>query len=129
MTSNHLRLVLGAKLLNTINKSNKSIGIMKKLSLTLSRTRLLTIYKNFVGPYLDYVDIIYDKRLTESFKDQLEMFQHNVALIINGAIKGAPTDRIYTELGLESLAERRCYRKVIFFHKIINVLSPLYLRS
>ena len=102
---------------------------MKKLSSTLSRTRLLTIYKNFVGPCLDYVDIIYDKPLTESFKDQLEMFQHYVALIINGAIKGVPTDRIYTELGLESLAKRRCYRKVIFFHKIINVLSPLYLRS
>ena len=40
---------------------------MKKLSLTLSRTNLLTIYKIFVRPNLDYADIIYDKPLTESF--------------------------------------------------------------
>ena len=40
---------------------------MKKLSLTLSRTSLLTIYKIFVRPNLDYADIIYDKPLTESF--------------------------------------------------------------
>ena len=38
---------------------------MKKLSVTLSRKHLLTIYKSFVSPNLDYADIIYDKRLNE----------------------------------------------------------------
>ena len=42
---------------------------MKKLSLTFSRNSLLTIYKSFARPILDYADIIYDKPLTESFKD------------------------------------------------------------
>ena len=37
------------------------IGIMKKLSLFLSRKTLLAIYKSFVRPNLDYADIIYDK--------------------------------------------------------------------
>ena len=46
---------------------------MKKHSLTLSRNSLLTIYKTFVRPILDYADIIYEKTLTESFKDKLEM--------------------------------------------------------
>ena len=46
---------------------------MKKLSLILSRNSLLIIYKTFVMTILDYVDIIYDKPLTESFKDKLEM--------------------------------------------------------
>ena len=47
----YLGLVLDSKLNfnehvnNKINKCNKSIGIMKKLSLTLSRKSLLTIYK------------------------------------------------------------------------------------
>ena len=39
------------------NKCNKSTGTMKKLSLTLSRNSLLTIYKTFVRPILNYVDI------------------------------------------------------------------------
>ena len=61
---------------------------MKKLSLTLSRNSLLTIFKIFVRPILDYADIIYDKSLTESFKDKLEMVQYNTAFVITGAFKG-----------------------------------------
>ena len=102
---------------------------MKKLSLTLSRNSLLTIYKTFVRPILDYADIIYDKPLTESFKDKLEMVQYNAALVITGAFKGTSRDRIYTELGLESLAEWRWSRKIFFFHKIVNGLLPVYLQS
>ena len=60
----HLGLVLDFKLdfnehvNNKINKCNKSIGIMKKLFLTLSRNSLLIIYKTFVRPILDYADIM-----------------------------------------------------------------------
>ena len=76
---NAVELVLDSKLdfnehvNNKINKYNKSIGIMKKLSLTLSRNSLLNIYKTFVRPIVEYADITYDKPLTESFKDKLEM--------------------------------------------------------
>ena len=57
------------------------------------------------------------------------MVQYNVALAIAGAIKGKSRDRIYRELGLESLAEGRWSRKIFFFHKIINGLLPVYLQS
>ena len=89
----HLRLVLDSKLnLNEhieskITKSNKIIGLMKKLSQFLSREILLTIYKSFVRPNLDYADIIYDKPLNESFKKKIESAQYEAALIITGAIK------------------------------------------
>ena len=98
---------------------------MKKLS----RNSLLIIYETFVRPILDYADIIYDKPLTESFKDKLEMVQYNAVLVITGAFKGTSRDRIYRELGLESLAERRWSCKIFFFHKIINGLLPVYLQS
>ena len=89
----------------------------------------MTIYKTFIRPILDYVDIIYGKPLTESFKDKLEMVQYNAALVITGAFKGTSRDRIYTELGLESLAEWRWSGKIFFFHKIVNGLLPVYLQS
>ena len=98
---------------------------MKKLS----RNSLLIIYETFVRPILDYADIIYDKPLTESFKDKLEMVQYNAALVIASAFKGTSRDRIYRELGLESLAARGWSRKIFFFHKIINRLLPVYLQS
>ena len=57
------------------------------------------------------------------------MVQHNAALVITGAVKGRPRDRIYRELGLESLAERRWSHKIFFSHKIMNRLLPVYLQS
>ena len=118
----HLGLILDSKLnfnehIETkITKCNK-IGLMKKLSLILSRKSLLTIYKSFVRPNLDYADIIYNKPFNESLKRKIEMVQYNAALIITGAFKGTSRDKIYQELGLESLADRRWTRKLIFFTK------------
>ena len=68
-----------------INKCNKIICIMKRLSLTLSRS-LLTIYKSFARPILDYADIICDKPFNESFKEKIEMVQYRAAVVITGAI-------------------------------------------
>ena len=57
------------------------------------------------------------------------MVQYRAALVITGAFKGTSRDRLYEELGLESLANRRWSRRLFFFHKILNGLSPLYLQS
>ena len=79
ISQKHLGLVLDSKLdfnediSNKISKYNKIIGIMKKLSLFLSRKTLLTIYKSFVRPNLHYADIIYDKPFNDSFKTKIEM--------------------------------------------------------
>ena len=131
----HLGLILDSKLdfnehiNNKISKCNKIVGVMKKLSSTLSRKTLLTIYKSFVRPNLDFADIIYDKPLNEAFKNKLGMVQYRAALVITDAFKGTSRDRLYEELGLESLANRRWSRRLFFYHKILNGLSPLYLRS
>ena len=53
-----------------------------------SRNSMLTIYKTFVLPILDNADIIYDKPLTEPFKEKLEVVQYNAAIVITGAIRG-----------------------------------------
>ena len=82
----------------------------------------------FVRHIPDYADIIYDKPLSEFFKDKLEMVQYNAILVITGAIK-ASRDRIYRGLGLESLAERRWPRQSFFFHKVISGLLPVCIQS
>ena len=41
---------------------------MKRLSINLPRNALLTIYKSFAGPHLDYGDILYDNPNNEIFK-------------------------------------------------------------
>ena len=91
---------------------------MKRLSLILSRKSLLTIYKSFVRSNLDYAVIIYDKPFNESFKRKIEMVQYKAALVITGAIKGTSRDRLYQELGLESLEDRRWSRRLFSSTKL-----------
>ena len=81
-----------------INKCNRIIGLMKRLSLILSRNQLLTFYKTFVRSHLGYAHIIYDKHFNDSFKEKMEKFQYSAALIITGATKGTSQKRFYQEL-------------------------------
>ena len=68
---------------------------------------LLTIYNSFIRSHLDYGDIIYDKALNESFHAELQSLQYNATLAITGGKKGSSTEKIYEELGLETLKSRR----------------------
>lgn len=90
-----------------INKCNKVTGIMKRFSLTVSRRSLLTIYKYFFRPNTDQADINYDKPLNESFKRNIEVIQHKAALVITSTTWGTSRDKLYQELDLSSLADRR----------------------
>ena len=47
----------------------------------------------------------------------------------NGAIKGSSRERLYQELGLESLSDRRWYRRLVYFFNIAYCNSPIYLYS
>ena len=109
------------------NKTSKTIGLLRKLQNILPRPALLTIYKCFIRPHLDYGDIIYDQAYNLSFHQKLESIQYNAALALTGAIRGSSREKLYQELGLESLQLRRWYRKLCCFYKIYNKQAPGYL--
>ena len=88
---------------------------------------LLTIYKSFIRPHLDYGDVIYDQAYTASFHQKIESVQYNSALAITGTIRGTSKEKLYHELGLETLEKRRWYRKLCCFFKIFRNQSPEYL--
>ena len=50
-------------------------------------------------------------------------------LVYTGAIEGTSGHRLYQEIGLESLADRRWFLKIFFFHKFVDGLLPSYLQS
>ena len=121
------RLDFNLHLKNVQNKVNKTIGLLRKLQNTLPRTSLITIFKSFIRPLLDYGDIIYDRAYNTSFHQNIESIQYNAALAITGAVRGTSREKLYQELGFESLQQRRWYRKLCFLFKIINNQSPRYL--
>ena len=93
----------------------------------LPRTSLITIYKAFIRQHLDYGDVIFDKAFNNSFHQRLEPIQRNIALAITGVIRGTSKEKLYQELGFESLQSRRWFRKLIPFYKIIKNKPPSYL--
>ena len=110
-----------------MSKANKVIGLIKHFSKTLPRKSLITLYTSFARPHLDYADVIYDQPHNEKFCSTIESIQYNAALAITGAIRGTSKERIYQELGLESLRNRRWFHKLCFIFKVINDRSPFYL--
>ena len=99
------RLTFGEHLTNVSNKIRKTIGLLRKLQNILPRAALLTIYKCFITLHLDYGDIIYDQSFNLSFHQKLESIQCNAALALTEAIRGSLREKLYQELGLESLQD------------------------
>ena len=116
----------------------KWIDIIKHLRSYLPTKSLDQIYKMHIRPHFDYCDIIFhkpsftnDRSLTNTpnvLMNILEKTQYEAALAITGTWKGTNTDKIYEELGWESLHNRRFCRRLTVLYKILNNLSPNYLR-
>ena len=90
-----------------IKKATKGVNVIRKMNLLLPRSSLLTIYKSFVRPHLDYGDIIYDQPNNSHLSDKIETVQYIAALAIIGAIRGTSEEKFYQELRLEYLKDRK----------------------
>ena len=101
------RLNFNEHIQSKTNKCYKIIALIKKLSIHLPREALLRIYKSFVRPNLEYDNINFDKPNNEPFKSIQEPLQ--------GAIGGTSRERLYRELGLESLSDRCWFSKTYVF--------------
>ena len=109
---------------NVLNKVSKTIGLLRKLQKILPRLPLITIYKSFISSDLGYRNIIYDQAYNIAFYQKIESIQYNAALVITGAISGTSREKVYHELGFESLVSRRWYHKLGFFYKVFKTQSP-----
>ena len=112
---------------NIQNKVNETIRLILKLQDTLPRTSLITIFKSFIRPRLDYGDLIYDRTYNTSFHQNIESIQYNAGLAITGAVRVTSREKLYQECGFKSLQQRRWYRKRCCLFKITNNQSPSYL--
>ena len=90
---NHLQSVF--------SRVNKTISLLRKFQPAFPRKSLVTIYKSFIRPNLDYGDVIYDRDYNESFHQNLESLQYSAAISITGAIRGTSSEKLFQELRLE----------------------------
>ena len=113
-----------------IGKARRGIGMIRYLSRYVSRKVLGQVSKLFVRPHLDYGDIIYrkyDPEICLLFTQRFEQTQYSAALAVTDAWSGTNRQRLYEELGWESLYHRRWYRRLCQFFKLVKSRSPGYL--
>ena len=119
----HLGIVLDSKLSFSshikaaIYKATKGIGIFRFLSRCLPKNTLNELYKLYIRPHLDCGDVIYHDppKICEfsgnvtltNLMEKLESVQYSVALAITGTWRGTPREKLYAELGWESIGLRR----------------------
>ena len=78
----HLEIVFDSRLdfkedLEIIfQKVSKALGLLCKLQNLLPRKSVITVYKSFIGPHMNYGDIIYDQAYNASFHRKLESLQY-----------------------------------------------------
>ena len=105
----------------------KGIGLLRNIPYKLPRQALVTICKAIIRPHLDYGGIVYDKPDNEIFINKIKKAQYDEALAITGAIRGTSREKLYAELGIESLKFRRWFRKLTCFSKIQSTGLSKYL--
>ena len=69
---------------------------------------------------------MYDQAFNASFHEKLESIQYDACLALTGTIRGTSKEKLYQEVGLESLQLPRWYRKLCLFYKIFKNKSPAY---
>ena len=99
--------------------------LLHKFQQILPRSAILAIYETSIRSRLDYADIVYDQAYNSAFHDKLESIQYNACLAITGAIRGTSTEKIYQELGFESLKSRHWFRNFIIFIRYSMINPPL----
>ena len=114
-------------------------GVIKYLSSYVQIKTLEQICKMHARLHLDFCDVIYHKPEIESsfvtssrlsyWMGKIERVQCQAALAVTGTWQGTNTDKLYEELGWESLSKRRWFRRLVQFFKIQNNLTPEYLKS
>ena len=86
------------------------------------------MYISFIFPLLEYCDSVWDNASTES-KKKLDAIHIEAGRIISGATKLCSVEKLFVELGWDSLQNRRNKHKLVIFYKIMHGLSPNYLRD
>ena len=99
----------------------KNIGVLKFLSSYIPLKTLDQIYKLFIRPHFDYGDVIYhvpnktnmfDSSITlRKLMNDIERVQYRAALAITGACQGTNRNKLYDELGWESLCDTQIFKR------------------
>ena len=78
-----------------IKKVTLRVKLICELNLLLPRSSLLTVYKYFIRPHLDYGNVVYDQPNVSNLLNKIKSVRYNTALAIAGAIRVTSKEKLY----------------------------------
>ena len=99
-------------------KFNRALSPLYPIASVVPRNVLLTIYKVYVQPHLDYCASVYDDHITVFDRSRLEKAQNRAARLITGTPRRTPTAGLLEELGWSTLTSRRQSSKLLLYQKL-----------
>ena len=130
----HLGVTLSSNLswrehiLNIYEKASKRLNVLKGIKYQVGRDTFRALYKSLVRPLMKYADVVWND-CSDTESDLLDSVQYEAGKIVTGAMKGISRQRLMCELGWEELKTRRAIHKLTLYFKIVNNLTPQYLRN
>ena len=131
---NHLGLTLSSNLswkahiLKVYEKACKRLNLLQGLKYTVHRETFNRLYKPLIRPLMEYGDVLWDG-CTDGEGDLLAFVQYEAAKIVTGAMKGTSRRSLLHEIGWDDFKTRCSIHKLKFYFKIVNNLTPNYLRE
>ena len=112
-----------------MRKATKGLSLLKYLSKYVPYRVLDLSCKLYAHPHLDYGNQRQDLMIL------VEQVQYKAILIVTGCWQGTSREKLYDELGWESLSDRPWGRRMSIYYKMVNgqtvreqLLSLLYQR-
>ena len=113
---------------NIYEKASKRLNVLKGIKYQVGRDTLRALYKSLVRPLMEYADVVWNG-CSHTESELLDSFQYETGKIVTGAMKWTSRQRLMCELGWEELKTRRAIHKLTLYFKIVNNLTPQYLRD
>ena len=106
-------------------KANRKLAVIRIVKM-LKRQTLDVLYKLQVRSLLDYSLPVFYNSLSAKQKVRLDKIQYTAAKIVTGALHFTSKDKLYHELGWETIQSRTKFLGLSLFHKIVkNQTRPL----
>ena len=108
-------------------KAYRRLNILRRFKFILDSKTLETIYLTYIRPLLEYADVIWDNNITY-LVDKIEKVQMEAARIVTVSTRLVSLNNLCLETGRNKLLKnRREMRRLVYFCKMKNNISPQYL--
>ena len=147
LDTKHLGMILDSKLnfekhiSAKLAQGRRGLGVMKQMKKWVDKKTLENLYILYTRPHFEYGDLVFDnadlnkdartifnfRNTNDKISTDIESIHYQAARIVSGAWKGSSMDRLYKNLGWESMQNRRTMRKLSLLHETLQNKSPNYL--